>query len=329
MDAKNLKISEFWPFVVLCILKLTLKSDFKPSDAIWFKIFQLLKLESFHPNSLVSTNNYESFFVGTFLDETFTSTSLPFYDFDEEFSLERDNLIIKLTEFFDFKSGPFNDFITLRQDKTLRLGRHFCEKDSSSEEERELENIRADNSKLDNSIEELRFKLASLSSNSQIETTTAIDYLNNVFIIDTNVLLAGSPVIRSELSQRPQSFLIPLVVLSEIFKLSKLKNEKSSYAQNAFDFIDPLLKSSLNVYNNYGRLLRPEEISQQLAVLTITRTKVLNDDQIILLANQYHQKFPLVPKPILITEDLIMRLKAKSKSIMAISIKEFRNICNC
>lgn len=374
--AKNQTIQEFWPFTVLCLLKLSASTDFKPSDAIWFSIFQHLKAEgSFLSNpqsSLISSSNFESFFIGTFLEDaveaveedvedaevedeeetiqTYDRNPNAFdYNFNEEFSIERDNVISKILEYFQSKNTDkcsFKQFITVRPtDGTLRLGSHFCQQDSSSEDERQLEDVQTANprttrtfNELNDSIEELRVKLKLAALNQQpSQSSKPIDFLNNLFIVDTNVLLSGSSVIRTELSNHPERFLVPLIVISEIFKLkdslplAPLQSQSQTvYAQNAWEFLEPLLKTaSLQVYNSYGRLLRPQEITQQLAILSLTRTQAINDDQIILLASQYHQNFPASPKPILLSEDLNMKLKAKIKGIVSISAKEFRNICNC
>lgn len=343
LSAKNQTISDFWPLAVFFLLQLIkIDESFELSDAIWFKIFQLLKNE-YNRNasaSLVPSYNFKTILNGTYLCE---SVSLfESYDFDEEFSIERDSIITCIAEHFELE--PFNKFITMRKDGTLRLGSHFCEKESDDESHidtsattsstiKTVSNMAKDDSVLDDSIEELRNKLAILSSSSAaaaaVPTNQPIDYLNHLFIIDTNVLLSGSPAIRTELSQNSQRFLIPLMVLSEISKLSEFSIDKSVYAKDAWNFLQPLLVN-LKVYNNYGRLLRSQEISQQLAVMSLTRTTAVNnDDQIIELANQFHLNFPKLHKPVIITEDINMRLKAKSKSVRAISIKEFRNLCNC
>ena len=370
LNSKNPQISNLWPFSILLILKISLKFQekvsfdkncpFEPSDAIWFKIFQLLKGEMI-PNcasSLSSTTNFKSFFIGTILADNQTAYYSE-YDFDEEFSIERDQIINEILQYFHYETGQFRKFITIRSDFTIRLGSHFCEKDTSSEEEQELRAIKSgsnrkknilskspdqkhvDNQngalscetsediiKIDNSIQELKIKLANLSHNHRTVTQTPkeIDYLNNLFIIDTNVLLSGSSAIRSELSQRPERFLIPLIVIYELFKLHEAQHERASYAM---EFIEPLMKTSLQVYNNYGRLLLPQEITQQLAMLSLIRNPTVNDDQIILLAKQCQENNPKNQAPILVTEDLNMRLKAKSKCIITISTKEFRQLCNC
>ena len=339
LSAKNQSISEFWPFAVFCLLQLFLKSEqnFEISDAIWFKIFQLLKNDftAISTNSLIYSSKFKTVLNGTFLSDNDTGDSGSSYDFDEEFSIERDSIITCIAEYF--KTEPFNKFITMRSDRTLRLGSHFLEKESEDDEidgntattttSISSNMISGTEDSLDNSIEELRTKLANLSSNPQHQTKGPLDYLNHNFIIDTNVLLSGSPAIRTELIQNSERFLIPLVVLSEISKLCD-SFDKSVYAQDAWNFLQPFL-SNLKVYNSYGRLLRPLEISQQLAILSLTRTLTLNDDQIIELAIQFHKNFPKLHKPVLITEDINMRLKAKSKSVRSISIKDFRNLCNC
>lgn len=325
LTAKNQNIAEFWTFAVYFILKLVKAGNFEPSDAIWFKIFQLLKSEQVEHISLTSpSSNYKKVFNGTILSGD--TEEFSFYDFDEDFSIERDSMITEITE--HFSTEPFNKFISLRSDKTLRLGSHFCEKESDDEApikvtKAELPEI-ANDTILDDSIEQLRSKLAHLSSNPQTALNEPLDYLNHLFILDTNVILSAAPVIRSELSHSPERFLIPLIVLSEIAKLC----ESFDHAKNAWEFLQPII-STLKVYNSYGRLLRPLEITQQLAVLSLTRTLSVNDDQIIELANQFHQNFPKLHKPVVITEDINMRLKSKSKNVRAISLKEFRNLCNC
>jgi rRNA-processing protein FCF1 len=336
LSAKNQAISEFWPFAVYLLLQL-IKFDetFELSDAVWFKIFQLLKKEYIRNSSLISSFNFKTLLNGTYLNDLDTDTDTDTdlgsysYDFDEEFSIERDSIISCIVEHFELE--PFNKFITLRKDGTLRLGYHFCETESDNDAHLDIATatipITNDNTILDNSIEELRNKLATLSP-SAVPAIEPLDYLNNHFIIDTNVILSGSQAIRTELSQNPERFLIPLMVLSEISKLCDSSSDKSAYAKDAWEFLQPLLVN-LKVYNNYGRLLRTQEITQQLAIMSLTRKLAVNDDQIIELANQFNKNFLKLHKPVIITEDINMRLKAKSKSIRSISIKEFRNLCNC
>lgn len=354
LSAKNQSISDFWPFAVFSLLHLaaaqqdaeTKAKDVDDSsvisDTIWFKIFQLLKSESLTiisaSSSLTTFSNFKSFFLGTILSNLPSQPGSTDYDFDEEFSIERDSIINEISTFFDHSSGSFKHFITMRSDRTLRLGSHFC---SSQDPEAKIESSDYGMVKqvanyslnetynLDDSIEELRFKLASLTTTptaAQLEESP--NYLNCHFVIDTNILLSGSPAVRTELLQRPDRFLVPLVVLKEVLYLRDSFG-KAHYAHDAWNFLEPLISTSLNVYNNYGRLLRPEEITNQLAFLDVTRTLTVNDDQIIELANQFHSNFPQLSKPIVITEDLNMRLKAKSKSVRAISVKDFRNMCNC
>ena len=336
LSAKCETIADFWPLAVYFLLQMIKQDEkFQLSDAIWFKIFQLLKSEyNRNRSSLNPSYNFKTVLNGTFLGDS-SVYHFSAYDFDEEFSIERDSIIKCIAEHFEIE--PFDKFITMRRDGTLRLGSHFCEKESDDETRMEIKAATAlksnspvtkDDSHLENSIEELKNKLAHLST-TQVTTEEPLDYLNNFFVIDTNVLLSGSPAIRTELSQNPQRFLIPLIVLSEISKLCESSTDKSVYAKDAWNFLQPLL-ANLKVYNNYGRLLRYQEISQQLSVMSLTRTLALNDDQIIELANQVYANSPKFHKRIiLITEDISMRLKAKSKSIRAITIKEFRNLCHC
>lgn len=155
-----------------------------------------------------------------------------------------------------------------------------------------------------------------------------INYFQSSFVIDTNVLLSGSSIIRTEIINRPEKFLIPLIVLAELNRL-RAYSDKKAFAENAWEFLQKGPLDQLKVFNSYGRMLRRCEITQQLAVLSLTRTNIVNDDQIIELANQFHSIFPGLDKPILLTEDLNMRLKGKSRGVKAISMKEFRELCNC
>ena len=234
--------------------------------------------------------------------------------------------------YFHRETGQFKHFITLRSDQTLRLGSHFCGQEGESEDEREVEFIKESGAlsdaikrsdDLDDSIEMLRNKLATLTNTeSPLKKHVEIDYLNSRFILDSNVLLSGNQQLKNELTQRPDLFLIPLVVLYEISRLREA-NEKSSYAQAAWDFL--MSVPNLNIYNNFGRLLRTAEIPQQLEILSFTRTAGVNDDQIIDLALQLPTHSNV---PILVTEDLNMRLKAKSKMVLAISLNRFRKLCS-
>lgn len=189
-----------------------------------------------------------------------------------------------------------------------------------------------DNKKdLDDSIEFLREKLANLSYQVQTQLKPedlSIDYFQSSFVVDTNVLLSGSSVLRTEITNRSDQFLIPLIVLAEINRLRAF-SDKTIYAQTAWEFLQNGPLDKLKVFNSYGRMLRRCEITQQLAVLSLTRTQIVNDDQIIELANQFHSIFPGLNKPILLTEDVNMRLKGKSRGVRAISMKEFRDLCNC
>ena len=184
---------------------------------------------------------------------------------------------------------------------------------------------------MDDSIEFLREKLANLSNQVQTQLKSedpSIDYFQSLFVVDTNVLLSGSSVLRTEITNRPDQFIIPLIVLAEINRLRAF-SDKTVYAQNAWEFLQNGPLDQLKVFNSYGRMLRRCEITQQLAVLSLTRTQIVNDDQIIELANQFHSIFPGLKKPILLTEDVNMRLKGKSRGVRAISMKEFRDLCNC
>ena len=331
LTAPNQSISEFWPFYLFCTLKLVRLGELELSDAIWFKIFQLLKTEG-HILSTVSLNNsdkYTNFLVGTYLIDK-AGFENDYLNFDEDFSIERDSIIADIVEYFHHERGPFNQFITLRSDRSLRLGSHFCAQETESEDEREVQCIKEEaamrlgskESDLDDSIEQLRSKLANLAnSESLVKKLHEIDYLNSQFILDTNVLLSGHQQLKIELLDRPHLFLIPLVVLHEISRLRECP-EKSTYACAAWDLLTSC--TNLNIYNNYGRLLRAEEMKQQLSILSLTRTHGINDDQIIELASQFPDN---VDAPILVTEDVNMRLKAKSKNIYAISLNRFHKLC--
>ena len=336
LTAHNQTIADFWPFFLFCILKLVQAGELELSDAIWFKIFQLLKSELIVicDNDMMmnsSTRNCINFLTGTHLTEyTEYNNNIANVNFDEEFSIERDSIIKTIVEeYFHFNTGHFKQFITMRSDRTLRLGSHFCEQETESEDEHTyaavLQNDKGgDNSNLDfldNSIQELRNKLETLSNQDSPskKRSIEIDYLSSLFVLDTNVILTGNQQIKTELSARPELFIIPLVVLYEISRL----RDTNDHAKAAWDFLLPLL-SSLNVYNNFGRLLRSDELAQQLEILALTRTNTVNDDQIIDLVLQVHEQMA-VPV-ILITEDLNMRLKAKSKKVHAISLNRFRKL---
>ena len=392
LSAQNTSIAQFWPFAVYALLRLTAGQYFEPSDTLWFKIFQLLKEEIniiTSPNALGYSKNEElandsydgydydqdlkgetgqvsshlgfsnlmfhSHFQGTILQCPKCSDLdlLLDYDFNEDFSIERDTIVNQIADLFDTHTGPFKQFLTLRSDRTLRLGSYFCgdeEKTEKLEESLEGAHKREHNSKgifycllslllifldnkkdLDDSIEFLREKLANLSNQVQTQLKSedpSIDYFQSLFVVDTNVLLSGSSVLRTEITNRPDQFIIPLIVLAEINRLRAF-SDKTVYAQNAWEFLQNGPLDQLKVFNSYGRMLRRCEITQQLAVLSLTRTQIVNDDQIIELANQFHSIFPGLKKPILLTEDVNMRLKGKSRGVRAISMKEFRDLCNC
>lgn len=318
LTAANQSISDFWPFFLFSTFKLVEAGELELSDAIWFKIFQLLKGETVIITSigLNNANNIANI------------TNITSYaNFDEEFSIERDSIVNSLVEYFDHETGPFRHFITLRSDRSLRLGSHFCQQETESEDENEAALMDTKTKgydttdHLETSIKELKSKLATLTTNSRPTTVREIDYLSSHFILDTNVLLSGNQQLINELLNRPELFLIPLVVVSEISGLRE-STEKASYALAAWDLI--INNTEVQIYNNNGWLLRPEEVPQQLSILQLTRSHALNDDQIIDLAFQFPE---LEDLPILITEDLNMRLVAKSKKVYAISLDRFQKLC--
>lgn len=336
LNAKNPKIYEFWPFFLFFSFEIVLIEKFEISDEIWFKIFQILKGEKIYGmETLNAWGNYKSFLNGTiYQNQNDILTPIIYQMNSEEFSIERDQMVLDVLKYFHHETGQFKEFITLRPDRTLRLGAHFCEQESDSEQERKAEDsivlggggkVKGKNTKaLDESIEELRNKLAKLSfkKNSSVKIAE-IDYLNSFFILDTNVILSGNYQLKSELLDRPPLFIVPLVVLQEISNLCDQNNEKSVFAQSAWDFLNSIL-DKLKIYNNYGQLVDFEEIPRQLSLLSITRNLTSNDDQIIDLASQLLQ---LTPAVFLITEDLNMRLKAKSKKVHAISMNRFLKLC--
>lgn len=162
LSAQNTSIAQFWPFAVYALLRLTAGQYFEPSDTLWFKIFQLLKEEIniiTSPNVLGYSKNEEliydnfdyeqdsegvkgqvsshwrfsnlmfhSYFQGTILQcpECSDLDLLLDYDFDEDFSIERDTIVNLIADLFDTHTGPFKQFLTLRSDRTLRLGSYFC-----------------------------------------------------------------------------------------------------------------------------------------------------------------------------------------------------------
>jgi len=345
LNSRNQSLINSWPFVVYSLLRLCLIDGGKVAfnDAIWFRIFQLMKSEEsvLATQSLSSEIHFKGFFSGTILE----CSSLPFYDFDfdEELSLERDCIVTCIAEeFFKANQGPFRTFITMRLDRTIRIGSYFINTEEEEEEEKDPV-IYKSNEKypLDGSIENLRLRLANISASqppvpivSQNEDV-GLDYFKSNFILDTNVLLSAAPLIKIELTANPEKFIIPLIVLHELSRVHTSTSERSDCAKEMLEFLNsetcsPLL-NQIQVLDNRGIHLESlEDIFEQLKIMRQTRkSSISSDDTIIKMAQLYAAANSFLPKPILITDDVNMRLKAKSKGVICISLKEFKTLCNC
>jgi hypothetical protein len=356
LNAQNRILNQLWPVVVYTSLKLCSIKDKSQhqslhlQDSIWFRIFQLLKAEE---TILVSSTSlllssphnefggFKSFFVGTILSSEEPLNNYSAFDFNEEFSLERDSIVKNIAnEFFCHGTGPFHEFISLRLDNTVRLGSHLI----SVEERDPTINTHLNRSITDASIDSLRTRLANISADrpSQTVPVEELNYFSSTFILDTNIFLANSQLIRDELKQNPEKFIVPLIVLHELSCVSKSSNsDRKTCAKDVLDLLHTgKLLEQVQVLDNRGRQLESlKEIYDQLKLLSQTQKhsqsstsaskKTLPDDKIINLALLYHTEHHYLPKPpVLLTDDANMRLKAKTKSVLSISMREFKNIYN-
>lgn len=319
LNASNNHVNRYWQPCLLLTLRFIDKQSCQMSDPFWIKVLQLLKAEP-----CCSFDSLEPRFLDCFCGTIITAsdTLLPFakYDFQEDLSIEQDAIVQEICSLFE--RPPFNRFIQ-KDDVTFRLGSHF----GVEPEGIPAPTVQAPQQTIDfdESIQNLQEKLKQLEANDSRPTSPTIDISLSTIIVDTNALISNDHVLQDELISTPSRFVIPLLVLAEIEKL-KENAERASLATSCMDILNPLIQSErLAVVNNFGRILRPLEIKQQCEalVLSIALDNRINDDIILDLIPTFRQQ-----RPLLLTEDINMRLKAKTRNIESISLKEFRNLCN-
>lgn len=342
LSASSRVVTRLWPVLVLLLLSVSRDDGFIPSDNIWFKIFQLLKHNANHGSNLL--NDAPQMLLarlgGTLFNPHATDSSLD-YDFDEDLSIEHDQIVRHLLRHFHPNSGALRQYIVMDADGIPRLGPYFI-KDSliddhidhahgSPPTEPLLSPMStrspsiAQQCNLDESIEQLRGQLESLAAQvpaSTSEKAHIISVQSSLFVVDTNALLGNDSVLRDQICNYPSRFMIPLLVMAEIERLM----ERGNCAVAAADFVHPLIaKGVVSVVNNSGRIIHPEEYAQQLTLLKSTPSCRTNDDVIVELSATCTIGSLT---SILITDDVSMRLKAASRGIHSLSVKEFRRLCN-
>lgn len=319
LNASNNHVNRYWQPCLLLTLQFIKKQSCPMNDPFWIKVLQLLKAESCSSFS-TPKSNFMDCFSGTIIGGSDELKSFSDCDFQEDLSIEQDAIVQSIFSMFD--DSPFNQFIQ-KQGGSFRLGPHFVvEPESHPAPVKQTSKPVID---LDESIQTLQEKLKHLETNDSRPATPTIDISLSTIIVDTNALIANDHVLQDELISTPSRFVIPLIVLAEIEKI-KDNAEREYLATSAMAILDPLIQSErLAVVNNFGRILRPLEIKQQCEafVMSLALDNRVNDDVILDLVPTFRHQ-----RPLLLTDDINMRLKAKTRNIESISVKEFRTLCN-
>ncbi len=322
LNASNPMVQRHWPVVLLMSLKFISEFSLSISNTFWLNVLQAMRGEycsSFTSGSL----NLLDCFSGTVIGSSLNLKMFSQYDFEEDLSIERDAIIAHLDLFFE-EGGVFHNFVCKR-DAEYRLGAKL-EAELAIEKKPEIKTDSVpffvkDNTKLDKDITGLQERLKELKTKEQITSAHKFDTSTIRFVIDTNALICNDQVIQDVINSQPERFYLPLIVLGEIEKFKIYSDRKEELAIQAQDNLKNLMKTLL-IVNNYGRILRNEEIKQQLELIDFLADKRSNDDVIIDICRELSKSSKLV----LLTDDVNMRLKAKTRQIESICVKEFRKL---
>ena len=326
LNARNPSVHRSWPVILLISLQFICKLSLSMSNPFWISVLQAMRSECLSSFAL-DLFTLEDCFTGTVIECSKDFKVLGQYDFEEDLSIERDAVITKLGSLFE-QSGPFHDYIR-KQDDEFQLGKNIAdfalEKKpiTSPPTDSAVPLVVKDNSKLDQDISGLQERLKELETKEVTSPKTAeIDVNRARFVIDTNALISNDDVIQAEMNDHPERFYVPLVVLVELEKL-KSNSEREKLANMADEKLQPLLSSEkVLIVNNFGRILRNEEIKQQLEFLDFVIGNRVNDEVIIDTCRELSKFSPIV----LLTDDVNMRLKAKTRHLDSVSVKEFRKL---
>jgi hypothetical protein len=329
LDASNPSIHQSWPVVLWMSLKFIGKFSLKMTNPFWLKVLQVLRSEF--------TSDFTS---GSFiLSECFTGTVIGSgcelklfgqYDFEEDLSIERDAIIFDLGLFFA-SNGLFERFIR-KLDGEFQLGSDLVAEFSNEKQPNSaakldlLPFVAKDNSQLDQDISGLQERLRELETKEQTSSKASeIDINLTRFVIDTNALISNDEVVENEIHGHSERFYLPLIVLVEIEKLKSAPGiDRKDLAARALEKLQKLMETEkIFIVNNYGRILRSQEIKQQVELLNITIGNRINDDVIIDTCRELSKSCSPI---VLLTDDVNMRLKAKTRQIESISVKEFRKL---
>lgn len=330
LNASNPTVHSDWPLILVMVLTFCQAQSVTMSDPFWLKVIQLLQAEHYSDLALNSVELFNCF-TGTVIACTKEFKPFSQYDFKEDLSIERDAILAHLDSFFTGE-GAFT-FKICKVNGDYKLGSELAPAVNEIEqlptvvtESAPLPFVAKDNSKLEKDINDLQERLKELEASDLVTSPKSVEIdLNKArFVLDANALIGNDSVIQEQLTEHPERFLIPLIVLAEIEKL-KENSERSNLATRAFEVLDPLMAADkLYIVNNYGRLVRQQEIKQQCWLLSLSIGNRINDDVIIDICRELSKSGSIL----LLTEDINMRLKAKTRQIESVSVKEFRRLFN-
>lgn len=199
----------------------------------------------------------------------------------------------------------------------------------SAEDEEEEEKMVDRKTSITGELERLkgiREVLVSQSAKSPKHVTDSFDLSSSLFVMDTNVLV-GNPLVLESFLDISATVLIPAIVLEELVILCDVP-EKAPKAKRALHWLESEYehsgdcKLSVSVAHASGKIDRDFRTKAEILSLG-TRT---NDDLILKMGqNLAKHQFPggVTMTPVLVSDDVNFRLKAKALGLRAISQDAF------